>query len=453
MVSFAWNKMMATDTFDKSGRMAFMRVTPEIVASLRLLWPVIEPELDRVLTDFYRHMVTVPALAEKIGGQQQRLKQAQTRHWEALFSGRFDDRYFTSARAVGMVHSRIGLEPCWYIGGYNHVLTALTGLMVRRHRFSASKAAAAVTAITTAVMLDLDIAISVYQEALLDERAQKTNLNALLTKFENTSTDLVNKVATAATHLETTAKELSGNAERTNQQAATVSAAAEEASVNVQTVASTAEELAASIAEIGRQVAQASSVTQKAVSDAERTDQVVRTLAEGARKIDEVVSLISNIASQTNLLALNATIEAARAGEAGKGFAVVASEVKGLASQTARATEEIGRQITEIQTATTQAVEAIKGIAGTIAEVNQISTAIASAVEEQSAATQEIARGVRQAAHGTREVTSTIAGVSQAAVETGSAAASVLREADQLSKQSENLRDEVVAFLRDAKVA
>ena len=51
------------------------------------------------------------------------------------------------------------------------------------------------------------------------------------------------------------------------------------------------------------------------------------------------------------------------------------------------------------------------------------------------------------------EVTATIANVSQAAVETGGGANAVLAEADGLAKQSEELRGEIVAFLREAKAA
>jgi hypothetical protein len=144
-----------------------------------------------------------------------------------------------------------------------------------------------------------------------------------------------------STKLEATAQSMTGTADRSNQQAATVAAAAEQASTGMQTVAAAAEELTASIGEIGRQVAQSSKITSKAVDDAKRTDTIVHALAESAEKIGNVVGLITDVASQTNLLALNATIEAARAGDAGKGFAVVASEVKNLASQTGKATEEI----------------------------------------------------------------------------------------------------------------
>jgi methyl-accepting chemotaxis protein len=157
-------------------------------------------------------------------------------------------------------------------------------------------------------------------------------------------------------------------------------------------LAAASEELTASIAEISRQVVQASDVARKASEESERTNANVSSLSKAGQKIEDVVSLINNIASQTDLLALNATIEAARAGEAGKGFVVVAAEVKLLASQTSHATHEIRAQTAAIQTETGNAVTAINRISDTIVEVNEISTAIASAMEEQTAATKEITR-------------------------------------------------------------
>ena len=438
---------------DRTERLRFMTIDAETSRLLADFWPAVEAALPSLLDDFYRHVTGIPALARLLGNDVTRLKTAQGNHWRKLFSGRFDDGYFASVRTIGLVHEKIGLEPRWYIGGYNFVLGRLTALAVKSHRWSSAKAAPLVSAVTSAALLDMEIAISVYQEKTMAERGLRERLEGLSQNFSGKVGHLVGLVSSAATELQATAQSMTGTADMTMQQASNVASAAEEASVNVQTVASSAEELAASIGEISRQVAQSAKIAGKAADDAKRTDTVVRALAEGARSIGEVVGLISNIAGQTNLLALNATIEAARAGDAGKGFAVVASEVKSLATQTAKATDQISQQIGQIQSATNEAVAAIQGIAATIGEVNEIAAAIAAAVEEQGAATQEIARNVQQAASGTQEVTSNITGVSQGASSTGAAAGEVLSAAGELSRQAEQLTGEVGQYIAAMKAA
>ncbi len=285
------------------------------------------------------------------------------------------------------------------------------------------------------------------------KEARAVAVEKMIGTFDKGVAEVLGGVASAATELERTAQAMSATAEQASHQATAVSAASNQASANVQTVATAAEELSASISEIGRQVSQSAEIAASAVREAEKTNATVRGLADAAQKIGDVVSLINNIAGQTNLLALNATIEAARAGEAGKGFAVVAQEVKNLANQTSKATEEISAQILSVQQETHGAVAAIEKIREVISEINDISTTIASAVEEQGVSTQEIARNVQQAAQGTQAVNSNISGVTDAANQTGAAASQVLSSSGELTEQSERLRNQVDAFLRDVRAA
>ena len=439
---------------DRATRLAFMQINDESRRVLKDLWKFVEPALPTILEGFYRHVTAIPHLAKMLGNDIPRLKKAQGSHWERLFSGRFDDAYFNGVRAIGLVHNKIGLEPRWYIGGYNYVLSSLAALVAKTYRWSPAKARAAIRAVNCAVMLDMDLAISVYQEAMLSERAQRgEHVDTLIGAFQREVTGALDALASSSTDLDAAAASMAGTAEETKRQATGVAAASEQASTNVQTVAAATEELASSVSEIGRQVAHSAKIAAQAVTDAEATTAAMRGLANIAQSVDMVVKIISEIAGQTNLLALNATIEAARAGDAGKGFAVVASEVKALANRTAKATEEIGQQITAIQTATGASVARIEGIGTTISEMSQIAAAIAAAVEQQGVATQEIARNVQEAAMGTGQVSANISGVSQAASETGSAASQVQAASGEVAQQGQALKREVDRFLEGIRAA
>ena len=434
-------------------RLVFLGIGSKHRDAIQNFQPHLKRALPTILEGFYSKIRAMPQLFSMFYDEAmiRRASNAQSRHWELLFSGRFDQVYLDSAQKVGTVHSRIGLDPRYYIGAYSYVIDQLTSLAIdatsNRWQRDCGKAKSKETVklVTSAIMLDMELGITIYidqNKISFDNRLRRIGQD-----FEVSVGHLVGSMASGSTQMQATASGMANTATRTNQQATTVAAAAEEASAGVQTAAAAAEELTASIHEISRQVAQSTKITGKAVEDARRTDTIVRALADGAQKIGDVVQLITGIAAQTNLLALNATIEAARAGDAGKGFAVVASEVKSLAGQTAKATEDIGAQIRQIQDATGEAVQAIKAIGATIEEVNTIASNIAAAVEEQGAATAEIARNVQQTAASTQEVTVTILGVSQAANEAGGAAEQVLGAASDLSRQAEQLTSEVSRFV------
>jgi methyl-accepting chemotaxis protein len=444
---------------DFLARLRFARMDQACCDALADFEPVLRRELPTVLAGFYSHLADYPDMVAMFQGSAglDRAKSAQHEHWLKLFSGRFDEAYLASAARIGAVHSRIGLEPRHYIGAYGMAAGMLSNIAQKTYpqlpwsRAGRQKTALLMRAVIRALMIDLDLVITVYLEQT--KAQQSKNVAAMAADFQAKVGQLLAVLADSSKALEGTAQSMASTADITTSQASTVAAAAEEASVSVQTVAASAEELTSSIGEISRQVTQSAQITGQAVAEARRTDSIVRALSEGADKIGQVVDLITNIAGQTNLLALNATIEAARAGEAGRGFAVVASEVKSLAQQTARATEEIGAQIAQVQSATNDAVEAIRGITGTIEEVSGIAATIAAAVEQQGAATAEIARNVHQVSQSTQEVTSNITGVSRAAQDASVAVSHVLGNANDVSNQATRLSTEVESFVASIRSA
>lgn len=442
-------------------RLAFINVTSETRKSLTELKPVFQKELKPILNSFYEHLGTFPGIARFFPSPQVKSHAAdrQFQHWMTILDGKFDNTYYQSAYAVGTTHARIGLEPRWYIAGYNFIIARALPKIAAHVARSAGKGAKALektellqSAFLSAALLDIDIAISVYLEGKQAQDGKKMML-ALAEQLEQNVGTVISSLASASTELEQTSRSMSDIANRTSQQTLMVSSAMEEASTNVASVAMSADEMGHAIAGISRQVQNASSIASKAVTTAEATNVAMDSLAGSADKIGAVVSMISDIAAQTNLLALNATIESARAGEAGRGFAVVASEVKSLATQTARATEDISRQIQDMQEQARSSVSAIEAIRKTILDMNEITNSINVAIEQQSLSTREIASNTREAAEGTREATSHITSVQQNATDTGAAAAQVVAASSELGEQAEKLREEMQRFLETFRAA
>ena len=198
---------------DREARMRFMGITGRTGELLREFWQIAEPALPDILDGFYRHVGSERQLVALIGNDIPRLKKAQGSHWERLFNGRFDHEYMKGVRTIGMVHNKIGLEPRWYIGAYNFVLSRLVALAVQRYRWQTRRLPELLAAVNCAVMLDMEIAISVYQEAMLAERERRQEkVSAAIQSFDSRIRAVLETVGGSAMNLQSAANALASSA-------------------------------------------------------------------------------------------------------------------------------------------------------------------------------------------------------------------------------------------------
>ncbi|MGV6876140.1 protoglobin domain-containing protein [Pseudochelatococcus sp. B33] len=434
---------------------AFLKIDAATVDLLRELFPLIESRIPAVLDDFYDTLSRREDLLALFGATPEertagiaRAKQAQVAHWRELFMNGFDAGYVASARRIGLAHSRIGLEPSWYIGGYFILLQGLTAAISSRYESrlrpmqAAETASRMISAASRAVMLDMDLAISIYLDAIHD------NLNRRIADgFEDTVNRVAADVVTSTRAMAASAHAVTAGVADTRQQAEASLRSADEAAGTTNAIAAAAEELMATSDEIARQIDRSSDVTGRATAGAQQAGLVVNGLAEIAARVDEVVRLIQNIAGQTRLLALNATIEAARAGKAGEGFAVVASEVNALASETEAATADVAARMAEIKEASGRTVDAIGGIRAIIDEIGAISASVAASISEQIAATSDITRSIQQTAVETATIGRHVGDLLAASDAARLAGERVTAQVDALSAEAGRLHNEASTFI------
>jgi aerotaxis receptor len=205
-------------------------------------------------------------------------------------------------------------------------------------------------------------------------------------------------------------------------EAARVSAAAEEMSTTTMHIAQSSERQKERVETLANAMQSLTAAIEQVAIHAraseERAGLAYRTTQEGeqrgnelTRSIGEIrtstmsmvsaVDTIHDLASQTGLLSLNATIEAARAGEVGKGFAVVAAEVRKLAERSSGAGTEIQSLIERCDTAVAQGVQTSratvddwKGVREKVSEVDQMTREISRTTQLQAQTTSDVARQI-----------------------------------------------------------
>ncbi len=434
-------------------RIAFLKIGNDEKKMLRDFRGVLETNLPTLLDKFYDYMVQFPQTARffRNPAHMEHAKSKQKLHWLRLFSGELDDAYAKSVTEIGCAHSRIGLEPRWYIAGYAFVMGEIMDMAVATwpkslwRRGGSTGLGKLLSVLSRVILLDIDLALSTYLDE--EKKARERFVSDISSELHQSVMGVVEGVSVGARQIGDQATHLHDAAAHAGTRSRMVAENSDTTNNNVQMVAAAVEELSVSIREISGHLSHQVTISAQAMENGQTANANAEALAQCADRIGATVNLISAIASQTNMLSLNATIEAARAGESGKGFAVVAGEVKVLANQVSRATSDIQQLVDDIRRASQGTVSAIQSVTNVIAQMDETTSAIAAAVEEQSAATDVIADNVSQAAQATRTVNDHIQAMREIVDSTEQSADETKGKVGMLSDMAHRLQDQMQSFI------
>lgn len=128
---------------------------------------VIEQHLEEIIAAMYEHFLSFEETRAFFldAATLNRARSAQHQYFLRLTKGRYDAEYVKDRLRIGATHYRVDLDPKWYIGAYNRVLSSILPLLAAHLGADPVKLTRAFSALLKIVFFDMGLAIETYISA------------------------------------------------------------------------------------------------------------------------------------------------------------------------------------------------------------------------------------------------------------------------------------------------
>jgi uncharacterized membrane protein (DUF373 family)/hemoglobin-like flavoprotein len=154
----------------------------EEMAILNSLHPVVEPQADQIVQDFYNYLLQIPDTAKFLDpSRHERLPQIYRTWLLALFQGPFEEHYFQRLRRIGHAHTRIGLSAHFVYVGMNLIRQHLHRVL--QDALQGPEQDRAIEATDKILDINLDVIARTYHEEEMRRVFLSQKLDNLLIRF------------------------------------------------------------------------------------------------------------------------------------------------------------------------------------------------------------------------------------------------------------------------------
>jgi hypothetical protein len=128
---------------------------------------IMQPHLEDIIAAMYDHFLAFEETKAFFpdAATLNRARTAQHQYFIRLTQGNYDAEYVRDRLKVGATHYRVDLDPKWYIGAYNRVLSRVLPLLAGKYGADAEKLTRAFGALLKIIFFDMGLAMETYISA------------------------------------------------------------------------------------------------------------------------------------------------------------------------------------------------------------------------------------------------------------------------------------------------